>query len=81
MATSIPPHNAAELIDAATHLIDDPKASDAALMDFVAGPDFPTGGVVADAPRRSPPPIAPAAGPSGCAPAGARRTRAGGRGR
>jgi topoisomerase-4 subunit A len=48
MATSIPPHNVAELIDAATHLIDDPKASDAALMDFVAGPDFPTGGVVAD---------------------------------
>jgi topoisomerase IV subunit A len=48
MATSIPPHNVAELIDAATHLIDDPHASDAALMDFVAGPDFPTGGILAD---------------------------------
>jgi topoisomerase-4 subunit A len=48
MATSIPPHNAAELIDAATHLIDDPKAEPSALMDFVAGPDFPTGGVVVD---------------------------------
>jgi len=48
MATSIPPHNVAELIDAATHLIDDPHASDAAMMDFVTGPDFPTGGVIAD---------------------------------
>ena len=48
MATSIPPHNAAELIDAATHLIDNPKAEDSALMDFVAGPDFPTGGVIVD---------------------------------
>ena len=48
MATSIPPHNAAELIDAAAHLIDNPKAEDSALMDFVAGPDFPTGGVLVD---------------------------------
>jgi topoisomerase-4 subunit A len=48
MATSIPPHNAAEIIDAATHLIDNPKAEDSALMDFVAGPDFPTGGVIVD---------------------------------
>jgi topoisomerase-4 subunit A len=48
MATSIPPHNVAELIDAAIHLIDDPKAEDRALMDFVAGPDFPTGGVLVD---------------------------------
>ena len=44
MATSIPPHNVAEIIDAAIHLIDNPRAEDAALMDFVAGPDFPTGG-------------------------------------
>jgi topoisomerase-4 subunit A len=51
MATSIPPHNAAELIDAAIHLIDDPKAEHAALMDFVAGPDFPTGGVIVDGPE------------------------------
>src|SRR4051794_39029634 len=48
MATSIPPHNVGELIDAAGHLIDNPKAEDSALMDFVAGPDFPTGGVLVD---------------------------------
>ncbi|MEO7635706.1 MAG: DNA topoisomerase IV subunit A [Sphingomicrobium sp.] len=48
MATSIPPHNVTELIDAAAHLIDDPKAADSALMDFVTGPDFPTGGVLVD---------------------------------
>ena len=48
MATSIPPHNVAELIDAAVHLIDSPKAEESALMDFVAGPDFPTGGVLVD---------------------------------
>ncbi len=51
MATSIPPHNVAEVIDAATHLIDDPKAEDSTLMDFVAGPDFPTGGVIVDGPE------------------------------
>jgi topoisomerase IV subunit A len=48
MATSIPPHNVGELIDAAAHLIDNPKAEDRSLMDFVAGPDFPTGGVLVD---------------------------------
>jgi len=48
MATSIPPHNVGELIDAAVHLIDNPKADPRALMDFVAGPDFPTGGVLVD---------------------------------
>src|SRR4026209_1092098 len=48
MATSIPPHNVVELIDAAEHLIDNPKAEDSALMDFVGGPDFPTGGVLVD---------------------------------
>src|SRR4051794_29989816 len=48
MATSIPPHNVGELIDAAEHLIDNPKADDRALMDFVTGPDFPTGGVLVD---------------------------------
>ncbi|HEU5068101.1 MAG TPA: DNA topoisomerase IV subunit A [Sphingomicrobium sp.] len=48
MATSIPPHNVSELIDAAMHLIDNPKAEDSALMDFVGGPDFPTGGVLVD---------------------------------
>ena len=48
MATSIPPHNAAELIEAALLLIDDPKADDAAIMTRVTGPDFPTGGLVVD---------------------------------
>src|SRR4028119_2021220 len=48
MATSIPPHNVGELIDAAALLIDNPKAEDAALMELVRGPDFPTGGVLVD---------------------------------
>jgi len=48
MATSIPPHNAAELCDAALHLIEKPQASVADLMKFVQGPDFPTGGIVVD---------------------------------
>src|SRR5437870_5341967 len=48
MATSIPPHNVSELIEAANHLIDNPKAEDSAMMDFVSGPDFPTGGVLVD---------------------------------
>lgn len=50
MATSIPPHNAAELIDAAILLIDQPKAEDAAVLELVKGPDFPTGGIVVDSP-------------------------------
>jgi topoisomerase-4 subunit A len=48
MATSIPPHNLGELIDAAVHLVDNPKADDRALMEWVKGPDFPTGGVLVD---------------------------------
>ena len=48
MATSIPPHNAAELCDAALHLIDHPDAPVSKLMEFVQGPDFPTGGVIID---------------------------------
>ena len=48
MATSIPPHNAAELCEAAIHLIDNPAAGTADLMRFVEGPDFPTGGIVVD---------------------------------
>ena len=48
MATSIPPHNLAEILDAAIHLIDNPHAEPSALMDFVSGPDFPTGGVLVD---------------------------------
>ncbi|HEY0270200.1 MAG TPA: DNA topoisomerase IV subunit A [Sphingomonas sp.] len=50
MATSIPPHNAAELIDAAVHLIDHPDATVADLLHYVQGPDFPTGGLIADGP-------------------------------
>ncbi|MDP1555150.1 MAG: DNA gyrase subunit A, partial [Hyphomonas sp.] len=45
MATSIPPHNVAEVIDAARLLIEKPKATTEELMEFVQGPDFPTGGV------------------------------------
>ncbi len=48
MATSIPPHNAAELCDAALHLIKFPKATADKLVQFVAGPDFPTGGIIID---------------------------------
>lgn len=50
MATSIPPHNAAELLDAALYLIDHPEASSADLLRFVPGPDFPTGGVLVEDP-------------------------------
>ena len=50
MATSIPPHNVTELIEAAIHLVENPLAEDGALMDFVRGPDFPTGGVLVDGP-------------------------------
>ncbi|WP_206455065.1 DNA topoisomerase IV subunit A [Aurantimonas marina] len=52
MATSIPPHNAAELCDAALKLIDNPDASTDALLRFVQGPDFPTGGVIVDSPAQ-----------------------------
>ena len=48
MATSIPPHNLGELIDAAVRLIDEPKVDDRALLEYVKGPDFPTGGVLVD---------------------------------
>ncbi len=48
MATAIPPHNAAELCDAALYLIAHPKATSADLMQFVPGPDFPTGGIIVD---------------------------------
>ncbi|MDQ4087240.1 MAG: DNA topoisomerase IV subunit A, partial [Pseudomonadota bacterium] len=48
MATSIPPHNVAEIAEAAIHLIDDPDAEPAALMAFIQGPDFPTGGIIVD---------------------------------
>ena len=46
MATNIPPHNLGEVIDAVVHLIDNPDADADALMEFVKGPDFPTGGQI-----------------------------------
>ncbi len=48
MATSIPPHNVAELCEAALHLIAQPDAATADLLHYVQGPDFPTGGIVVD---------------------------------
>ena len=46
MATNIPPHNLGEVFDAIVHLIDNPEASVEDLMQFVKGPDFPTGGII-----------------------------------
>ncbi|MBU1167286.1 DNA gyrase subunit A, partial [Patescibacteria group bacterium] len=46
MATNIPPHNLTELIDGINHLIDNPKCTLEDLMQFVKGPDFPTGGLI-----------------------------------
>ena len=46
MATNIPPHNLGEVADAATFLLSNPDADNVALMDFVKGPDFPTGGQI-----------------------------------
>jgi topoisomerase-4 subunit A len=48
MATSIPPHNVAELCDAALFLIDNPAARSRTLLKYVQGPDFPTGGIIVD---------------------------------
>jgi topoisomerase-4 subunit A len=51
MATSIPPHNVGELIDAAMQLIEEPKTDDREIVRLVKGPDFPTGGVLVDDPQ------------------------------
>jgi topoisomerase-4 subunit A len=51
MATAIPPHNAAELCDAALYLIEQPKARSRTLLKYIPGPDFPTGGLVVDPPE------------------------------
>lgn len=48
MATNIPPHNLGEIIDAAAYLADNPKATIDDLMNFIQGPDFPTGGIIYD---------------------------------
>ena len=46
MATNIPPHNLTEIVNACLALLDDPSLSLAALMQYVPGPDFPTGGII-----------------------------------
>lgn len=51
MATNIPPHNIAELIDACLHLIKVPDARDDTLLKHVPGPDFPTGGIIVEPPE------------------------------
>jgi topoisomerase-4 subunit A len=75
MATSIPPHNAAELIDACQMLLAHPEATTADLMTHVKGPDFPD----RRRHRRAAPPCSkptrPAAAACACARAGSRRTR------
>ncbi len=48
MATNIPPHNLSELVDALVSLIDNPESTSEDLMNFVKGPDFPTGGIIYD---------------------------------
>ena len=52
MATNIPPHNIAELCDACLHMIKTPDVFDDTLMNYVQGPDFPTGGIIVE-PRES----------------------------
>ncbi|MBI2640681.1 MAG: DNA gyrase subunit A [Candidatus Sungbacteria bacterium] len=48
MATNIPPHNLGEVVDALIFLADHPKASSEDLLEFIKGPDFPTGGIIFD---------------------------------
>ena len=52
MATNIPPHNIGELIDASLHMIKTPDVRDETLLNYVKGPDFPTGGIIVE-PRES----------------------------
>ncbi|AJE45345.1 DNA topoisomerase IV subunit A [Celeribacter indicus] len=52
MATNIPPHNISELIDASLHMIRTPDVRDDTLLNYVRGPDFPTGGIIVE-PRES----------------------------
>ncbi|TMM53007.1 DNA topoisomerase IV subunit A [Sulfitobacter sabulilitoris] len=51
MATNIPPHNIAELCEACIHLIRTPDARDDTLLNYVPGPDFPTGGIIVEPPE------------------------------
>jgi DNA gyrase subunit A len=48
MATNIPPHNLREVVGAVTHVIDNPDATTKDLLEFIKGPDFPTGGIAFD---------------------------------
>ncbi len=48
MATNIPPHNLSEIIDGVVHTIEEPNATVESLMNFIKGPDFPTGGQIFD---------------------------------
>jgi DNA gyrase subunit A len=48
MATSIPPHNLHEVIDAVLYIIDNPKVAAKDILNFIKGPDFPTGGIIYD---------------------------------
>ncbi len=75
MATSIPPHNVAELCDAALYLISHPTANTDQLLAFVQGPDFPTGGVIVDPPEQIAEAYRTGAARSACARAGRRRTQ------
>ena len=51
MATNIPPHNIGELVDACVHLIKAPNARVETLVDYIPGPDFPTGGILVETPE------------------------------
>ncbi len=51
MATNIPPHNLDELIAACLHLIRTPDARDETLLNYIPGPDFPTGGIIVEPPE------------------------------
>jgi topoisomerase IV subunit A len=48
MATNIPPHNISELIDACLHMVKTPEVRDETLLNYVQGPDFPTGGIIVE---------------------------------
>lgn len=48
MATNIPPHNIVELVDASLHMIKTPDVRDETLLNYIKGPDFPTGGVIVE---------------------------------
>ncbi len=51
MATNIPPHNLVELVDACLHMIKTPDVRDDTLLNYIPGPDFPTGGVIVEPPE------------------------------